>query len=124
MRPGRLVQELGIRREAAEVVPLLHRQRLADEPLTLDQDHAPQVGPLLPALQPVDLRRGPAPAAFVPTMPLGPLPVVADALTLPPVGPGPVEERNDPVEEVLVIAFQGQQVVGLALADGAGDLLL
>ena len=29
-------------------------------------------------------------------MPLGPLPVVADALLLPPVGTGPVEERLDP----------------------------
>src|SRR4051812_310346 len=93
MAPNRLVQELGIRREAAEVVPLLHRQRLADEPLALDQDHAPQVGPLLPALQPGEVRRRPAAAALVPAMPLGPLPMVADAAPLPPVGTCPVEER-------------------------------
>src|SRR3954452_14619900 len=101
MAPGRMVQEFGIGGQAAEVVPLLHRQRLADEPLALDQDHAPQVGPLLPALQPGKVRGGPAAAALVPTMPLGPRPMVADAALLPPVGARPLEERHDLLEQTL-----------------------
>src|SRR4051812_46104374 len=85
MAPHRTVQEPGVGGQAAEVVPLLHGQLIADESLALDEDDAPQSLPLLPALKPGEVRGRPAAAAFGPTVPLGPFPVVANAVPLPPV---------------------------------------
>src|ERR1019366_6987958 len=72
MAPDRTVQKLGVIRQAAEEVPRLHAQRIANEPLALDEHHAPQTLPLLSALQPAEVRGGPASAALGPAMPLGP----------------------------------------------------
>ena len=124
MATDRIVQELGVIREAAEVIPRLHAQRIADESLGLDHHHAPQALPLLPARQPVEVRGGPAPPGLGPAVPLGPLPVVGDVRPLHPTGAGTVPEPHDLLEEVLVVGLQRQDVVGLPAPDRAGDLFL
>src|SRR5262249_4038842 len=84
----------------------------------------PRAGHSSPPPRPQRAEGRPHPPRPAPATPLGPLPVVMDAAPLPPVGTRPVEEGHDLLEEVLVVALQSQQVVGLALPDRPGDLLL
>src|SRR5512147_2731888 len=113
MAPGRLAQQLGVGGQAAQIVPLLDGERLANEPLALDEHDAPQALPLLPALQPGEVRGRPAPPGLEPAVPLVPLPVVAHDLVPPePPAVGLLPERHDLLMEVLVVALEGQDVVG------------
>ena len=104
----------GVGGHAADVAAALDARPVTDASSTLDQGKALQVAPL----EPIAGLEGPTTLPFLPTMP----PIVAlptrDGLQ------GPADTRlgqQDCVEQLRMVVFYAQHIVGATLADLAGD---